>query len=273
MTQTLHDSLMLHANSRRASTRLLTVALLAGLFLPSVSASAQHNADMWLGQSSGRIAWQSPGLLPGSVYHPLDPVDTFIHGWSDNDPGFDHVVASQNQVVPLPSASEVMLEVVDLTPSLFIIDNGFQVLAVPGDATLLGGSDLHVHLTWFIDEDDPDFDETRWVWEATLKFVDDSGTLDDSSTFTLLFTNVDVRSGGFPPVDVDATGDFDVDGDVDRFDHRAFVHCAAGPLERPMPSDPDITDCEVECHNAFDFDNDMNLDLEDFAELQVRFGD
>lgn len=227
---------------------------------------------MWIGQASGNIAWQSPGLIPGSVYHPLQRVDTFLHGWSDNDPGFDHAGETMNGVSPLPPSAEIVLEVIALDPALYVVDNSSQVLFLPGDATFLGGDNLHIHLTWFIDEDDPAFDEDQCVWEGTFRLVDDSGALNDSAPFTLLFTNSTVRGRGFPPGNAEAAGDFEGDGNVDAWDHRAFESCLFGPAVRPMPDDPNITICEVDCHNAFDFDNDLDTDLRDFAELQVRFG-
>ena len=236
------------------------------------SASAQHNADMWVGQQEGRVNWHPSGLQPESVYHPLDRVDTFIQGWSDNDPGFDHAVTTVDGVLPLLPGVQIALEIVQVDPAFVVIDNGFQLLTEPGDRTVLGGSNLHEHITWFVDEEDPLFDEDQCVWEATFKLVDLSGNLDDSGAFTLLFANVDVRGGVFPPADIDATGDFDTDGSVDLTDFQAFAHCVAGPDVRPMPDDPAITQCEVDCHNAFDFDNDLDVDLMDFAELQVQFG-
>ncbi len=235
-------------------------------------ASAQHDADMWIGQKEGRVAWHPVGLQPESVYHPLGPVDTFIQGWSDNDPGFDHVVTTVDGVTPLPPVVQVALEIVEVDPAFVVIDNSFQLLTEPGDRTVLGGSNLHEHITWFVDEEDPLFDETKCVWETTFNFVDLTGNLDDSGAFTLLFANVPVRGGVFPPADIPANGDFDTDGTVDLTDFQAFAHCYAGPDVRPMPDDPAITDCEVECHNAFDFDDDLDVDLLDFADLQVQFG-
>jgi hypothetical protein len=44
-----------------------------------------------------------------------------------------------------------------------------------------------------------------------------------------------------------------------------------GPQHRPSPDDPEITTCEVDCYNAFDFDDDMDIDLMDFAGFQTVY--
>ncbi|MGB0714404.1 MAG: hypothetical protein ACPGXK_00905 [Phycisphaerae bacterium] len=238
----------------------------------SSSAIAQHNADLWIGERNGKLDWQeSGGLQPSSVYHQLDPVDTFLRGWSDNDPGFDHVRDVAAGVGPLPNGVDVMIEVVAMDPALYLIDNSFQILFEPGDSTLLGDEGLHTHLTWFVDEQDPQFDETQCLWEGTFRLYEQGGDLQDSEEFTLLFSNVPVRRGGFPPTDEEADGDFDIDFDVDRDDHAAAALCMDGPGIRPAPDDPFVTTCEVDCHNAFDFDNDLDVDLRDFALLQTLY--
>lgn len=254
----------------------IPLGAVSGMLVLAGPAWAQHGTDVWLGRtSSGQLVLSPDGLVPGSVYHPLTPVDTFLHGWSDNDPGFDHVFASQPQygILPLQAGAEIWLEVVSLEAPLLIIDNAFQILEFPGHATDLGGAGLHEHLTWFIDADDPRLDDDQCVWEATL-ILRDAGSTHYQRTlpFTLLLTNVPVRGGGFPPLPIQADGDFDGDGATDLFDTSALVVCLSAPGVRPNPGYPTITNCEVECHNAFDFDDDMDVDLFDYAEFQVRLG-
>ena len=69
-----------------------------------------------------------------------------------------------------------------------------------------------------------------------------------------------------------ATGDLDEDEDVDLDDLEGFAECMAGMNTTPDPYLLGVTTCEVECLNAFDFDNDRDVDLWDFAEFQVSFG-
>jgi hypothetical protein len=242
------------------------VAALMTVWLAAGTVSAQHNTDLWVGASDARVALSRAGLIPGSVYHPLSR--SFFPGWSANDPGFERVTVMQGGVGPLPGSAQIWLEAVDLDPAFIVIDNTFKVLDSPGDMTLLGGADLHTHLTWFVDETDPGFDLGRCVWEATFTLVDTGSGLRDSLPFTLLFTNVPVRGGSFPPIPTRADGDFEEDGDVDAWDHAAFAECGAGPDRRPAPDDPAITTCEVRCFNAFDFNDDLDVDLADYAELQ-----
>lgn len=259
------------------------VMLMVGaLGLATPHAMAQHETDVWVGAAGGRLVFEpygqpNHGLRPGSLYNQLDRTDFLFHGWSANDPGFDHVVTTLGGVTPLPLASAVWLEVVSLDPGFYALDNSFQFLESPGDSTYLGSlhefPSLHMHITWVIDEDDPGFDPDQCVWEATFKLTDEGGSLADSEPFTFLFSNVPVRGGEFdstttPPAD----GDFDKNGVVDSDDTEALGVCMNGPQVRPAPADPEVTLCEVECHNAFDFDDDLDVDLRDVAEYQAHYG-
>jgi hypothetical protein len=254
------------------SQRVFRITLLASVVM-SGPVAAQHTTDLWIGQSGGRLALHPGGLIPDRVYLPLDPVDTFLRGWSGNDPGFDAAPGIAGGVAPLGAGAGVYLRVVVLDPGLFVIGNSFEVLEFPGDETRLGGNTLHVHLTWFIDRDDPWFDPEQCVWEGTFRLLDFGTTFyQQSQPFTLLFSNVQVRGGGFPPTPMQATGDFDDNGNIDLDDYAALAVCVGTPGERPAPNDPDITTCEVECYNAFDFDDDFDVDLKDFAAFARRMG-
>ncbi|MHC4064670.1 MAG: M12 family metallo-peptidase, partial [Planctomycetota bacterium] len=59
-------------------------------------------------------------------------------------------------------------------------------------------------------------------------------------------------------------GDFDGDGDVGPDDFAAFSDCLAGPDQPPNPTD---ASCAGACLDAFDFDLDEDVDLEDFDAL------
>ncbi|GJM25166.1 MAG: hypothetical protein DHS20C16_15810 [Phycisphaerae bacterium] len=61
-------------------------------------------------------------------------------------------------------------------------------------------------------------------------------------------------------------GDFDGDGDVDQLDYAAWLDCYDGPAEFPKPSEPRTVES---CIAAFDADNDGDLDMSDFAEIQT----
>ena len=189
----------------------------------------------------------------------------FLNGWGDNDPGFDRIVDPEPEadVYPLETGVEVWLELVSADPAVRLIDSGFQIIDDPGESTLLGGANLHVHNNWHINSDDPAFDPQQCVWQMTFVLVDEGSTgYETSEPLKFSFTNVPLEQWA---------GDFDDNGSVDRDDHVALYECLSGPGEIPAPDDPAVTTCEVECLNGFDFDEDRDVDLRDFAELQLAF--
>ncbi|MCP4592161.1 MAG: hypothetical protein GY842_15610 [bacterium] len=238
---------------------------LVGLLVVGGVARAQHGGDVWVGRSAaGQLKVSPAGFVPEDNYAPLAEVNgPLLWGWSDNDPGFDHITADDpgNDALQLQAGAEIWLEVVAMDPALRMLDAGFQLLDSPGDATFLGDQGLHVHNTWHIDSLDVDYDPEQCVWEATFILRDEGGTgYAASEPFTFHgLTNI-------PLIDLD--GDFDDDGDIDADDHAALPVCVAGPGVIPAPDDPSVTTCEVECLNAFDFDDDRDVDLRDFAEYQ-----
>jgi hypothetical protein len=79
----------------------------------------------------------------------------------------------------------------------------------------------------------------------------------------------DCNGNGLPDeCDAMGDGDFDADGDVDVDDHQALADCMAGPDEPPTPS---AGECVDACLAAFDFDEDVDVDLADFAGFQGVF--
>jgi hypothetical protein len=255
-------------NPNHRAAMLLTATALA-----TSTTRGQDPLDMWVGKSAGKVALSPAGFIPGSAYNPLFRVDqSFLHGWSNANPGFDHATSSVGGVSPLTSTVQIQIEVVALDPALVAFGPAFSyTLESPGQRGLLGGADLHTHVTWFIDEDDPGFDPGQCVWAGTFKLVATAGGLQPSLPFTLRFANVPVRGGEFPPTPTPASGDFDEDSDVDGEDAAAFAACSGGPQRRPAPDDPTITICEVDCFNALDFDDDMDIDLADFADFQMEY--
>lgn len=77
-------------------------------------------------------------------------------------------------------------------------------------------------------------------------------------------TSADCNDTGVPDECEDiAGGDFDVDGDVDYYDLAALATCLGGPGAPPGP------DCGAACLAAFDFDDDLYVDLHDCARFQL----
>ncbi len=245
-------------------------AALIGLAACASLAAAQHLGDVWVGRTAaGQIAIHPGGFVPDLNYRQLYPVSGLLHGWTDADPGYDHFTFTDpnNDMFPLQSGAQVWLQVVAIDAAFRLIDSAFNILAAPGQSTYLGGSNLHVHNTWHINSSDPAFDPHQCVWRITV-LLRDAGTTGyaDSVPMTFAFTNVVVRPGTQP-----ATGDFDSSGAVGWNDWRAVAECFSGPGARPTPDDPAITACEVTCLNAFDFDNDLDLDVADFAAFQQSY--
>lgn len=248
------------------TTRTTWLILILAPLALTPAALGQHAGDVWVGVTfQDQLAVSTDGFIPESNFAPLTPVSGLIHGWSNDDPGFDHVVTGTD-VVPLEAGAEIWLEVVAVDAAFEAIDDGFQFLHDPGDDTFLGESTLHEHITWHINDQDPDFDENQCVWEATFVLRDDGSTVyATSAPFTMSFTNVPVRPAG-----TSADGDFDESGFADIGDMEALSLCAAGPDVMPDPDDPGVTTCVVECLNTFDFDDDRDVDLADYAEFQIE---
>ena len=238
------------------------LALMLGVWIRP--AYAQHEGDVWVGRSAdGQLTLSPQGYVPELNYKALSPVSGLLKGWSDDDPGFDRITTAdpENDIYPLGPGCAIWLEVVEMEPAFRLIDAGFQILEDPGDDTYLGGYDLHVHNTWHINSVDPAYDPQQCVWHATIVLRDDGSTgYADSRELTFSFTNVPLRA---------ADGDFDENGEVDLEDYTALVECMAGEGVLPGPDDPAVTTCEVECLNAFDFDEDRDVDLMDFACFQA----
>lgn len=64
-------------------------------------------------------------------------------------------------------------------------------------------------------------------------------------------------------------GDFDLDGDVDLIDYASLADCLAGPEATPRPTPPTTL---KECLEAFDSDEDVDIDLMDLAVFALSEG-
>jgi hypothetical protein len=256
--------------SGRALMTFLTLGLLAG-----GAAQAQHATDLWIGRTNDDALAISPlGRVPENVYLTLNPVGgPPLWGWSYNSPGFDHIVNPEpdNDVWPLDSGATIWIEAVALDPAFRLIaPNGTAIVDEAGESLEIGDYLLHRHPIWHINSVDPAYDPGQCVWEASFLLWDAGSTAyADSRLLTFRFTNVPYGPLRNPPVP--ATGDFDGDTDVDGDDFAALETCHSAPDALTTPNDPAVTTCAVECVNAFDFDEDLDVDLRDVAEFQVAF--
>lgn len=191
------------------SQRIFLLTIAALLALPIDRASAQHEGDVWVGHTNaGQLT--VGGYLPTELGKYLAPSSGLFPGWADNDPGFDRVLTSDpdKDLYSLDAGAQIRFEVVAFDPALRAVDASFNLLDAPGEQTILGGSTLHVHLTWNINVNDPAFDPDEYLWEAKFRLIDTGSTgYATSDDITLKFTNVDVQPG-----------DVNEDGFVDALD-------------------------------------------------------
>jgi hypothetical protein len=188
-------------------------------------AVAQHAGDVFVGRSSSNQLKIGPtgsgGYVPDDNIKVLPPVSGIFNGWSDNNPGFDHIVTDQPALdfYILQSGTQVRLQLVQCDPAFKTITAGFAVIDQPGESALLGNQSLHTHLTWLIDSDDPAFDPLKVLWRATFRLVDTGSTgYSESAPFTFHFANVDCLRG-----------DCDGSGAIDGGDVQAFVNTILNP--------------------------------------------
>ncbi|MFH1746265.1 MAG: hypothetical protein ABIG44_04400 [Planctomycetota bacterium] len=236
----------------RLTIMILTVASLIGGLGPML-AQAQHSGDMWLAVSStGQLKLSALGFQPdftGEAVVRLNPASGLLDGWTGNNPGFDDIETAdpQNDDYPLADGANVWLEIIAIDPALIVWAPGLtQYFNEPGQQIEIGSApgDIHMHLTWHINSNDPQFDVYCVHWRLTCRLTDaGSTTYSPSEAFTLVFSNVDCMLGEF-------TGD----ELVNAYDIDGFIAAVADPLAAP-----DEVRCAADANmdgfvNAYDID-------------------
>ncbi len=197
--------------------------------LSTAPALAQHAGDVLVGRSSSNQLMVGPagsgGYVPDENIKVLPPVSSppgLFNGWSENNPGFDHIVTDQPGLdfFTLQSGTQVRIEVVQVDPAFQTISPSFVVIDDPGERILLGGNSLHTHLTWLINSDHPLFDPLKVLWRATFKLVDTGSTAYvESAPFTFYFARVACMRG-----------DCNDDGTIDALDIPDFITTVLDPM-------------------------------------------
>lgn len=223
---------------------------LMSMTLYSAPAFAQHDGDVFVGRSSaGRL--KIGGFIPDDNIVLLPAVSGLFNGWSDNNPGFDRVVTADPVIDlnPLQSGVQVRLEVVQVDPAFQAITSSLQIIENPGQRALLGGSNLHAHLTWLVNSGHASFDPVKVLWRATFKLVDTGTTgYTDSEPFTFYFANVDCLRG-----------DTNDDGEISALDIATFV----ATLLNPQSATP-----EDRCRADVNYDGYATVDdVAEFVEM------
>jgi hypothetical protein len=202
----------------------ISLICLAGLMWAAPIQAQPDPGDLFVGRSATNQLKIGP---PGSgSYVPEDnitvlPVSETFSGWSDIEPGFDHIVADQPALdfFTLQSGCQIRLELIQSDPAFKAVTPTFEVIDMPGERALLGDQNLHTHVTWWIDSDDGGFDPLKVLWRATYQLVDTGATgYVASDPFTLSFANVDCDRG-----------DCNADTFVDGRDVGAFVEVLLSP--------------------------------------------
>lgn len=202
----------------------------------SITARAGED-DILVGRSAANQLKLGGVNLAGETFG-LPCVSGILQGWALDDPGFDHVAEADidGDLYPLESGAQIRLVCISIDPALRVISPSFSIINAPGQNLLLGGSTLHIHLTWHINSADPFFAPTRTDWFATFKLIDTGATgYPESAPFTMQFRNGDCLAG-----------DANDDGVIDGRDVQMF---AAIMLDPPSatPRQQCLADCNRDC--------------------------
>jgi len=147
---------------------LFTFMLAAGPVL-----AQPHEGDIIVGRTDAgqlKVEFDFAPLLP------LPAVSGPINGFSDSEPGFDHLEANEpaEDFYVLAPGAEVYFEIVSFEDAFQVWGAGFSSgpHLNPGEHVLLGDELLHSHVIWHVNSDDPAYDPLDSPWDATFRLVD-----------------------------------------------------------------------------------------------------
>jgi hypothetical protein len=260
------------------NNRISTLTLIISITNVSLAGDDHKKHDIIVAANeSGQLT--VTGFDPDDEIVILPPVSGILVGWSDNEPGFDHLVRPQPNagLFPLSVGTNISLEIISIDQAFRMIDSGFQVVDEPGAVFFLGTELLHTHPIWHIDSNDPDFDDLRTLWRVTFVLFDEGSTgYSDSEPLVMRFANVEC-----------STGDLNDDGLANKNDYQFFqevlehpesatheARCAADCDLDGLVTEDDVPACMalMGVGGAFgDFDADGDVDLIDFGQFQLCF--
>jgi hypothetical protein len=148
-----------------------------------------EHEDIIVGRSNAGVLGVEYDFDEASV---LPPVSGVLNGWAGDDPGFSHLEVDEpgEDFYMLGAGANIVFEIVDIDPAL--VGNPLtDSLDAIGDQFTLGDEELHSHIDWLINSDDPAFDPLQTLWEVDFKLVDTGSTnYGASPVYTWGFTNV-----------------------------------------------------------------------------------
>lgn len=166
----------------------LTTVTTVGLLATTTALADGEHEDITVGVTGGG---QLAAHFEWDEVHELPFVDDVLHGWLGDDPGFVHLEEDEpgEDFYMLADGVDVYFEVVSFDAAFQAWGPGFTgPYADPGDQVYLGDAELHDHLEWHINADDPAYDPGAAPWQAHFRLVDQGSTgYLPSETYTLSF--------------------------------------------------------------------------------------
>ncbi len=179
--------------------------ILTASFVPSVLAQCGEHSDVLIGRTAAGqlVIGDAEFSLGDSVL--LCPVDGILDGFTNGNPGFDAeevIDDPENDFLKLEPGAIISIEVISIDPAFKAWGPGLATLIdESGEQITLGSDNLHEHLTWHADSNDPDFNPSATEWLATFKFVDSGSTgYTESAPFEMRFTNQEAGEAIVPTV-------------------------------------------------------------------------
>lgn len=173
------------------------------LALPAHVALAQcgDHGDILVGRTADDTLAVAPAEFSFDEFVVLCAVDGLLQGYTSGNPGFDAeevVDDPENDFFRLEPGAAIAIEAVALDPACKAWGPGLaSLIDEAGESVVLGGDNLHEHLTWHVDSDDPAFDPSEVIWSATFRLIDTGSTgYAASDPFTLQF----IRAAPVPAV-------------------------------------------------------------------------
>ena len=178
-------------------TRTLAALAILAIVVPagSVIADEHEHHDITIGHSDA-------GQLKAEFHFDEDIVLPWvsgpINGWYGDHPGFAHLEEDEpsEDFYMLEAGADIYFEIVGFETAFQVWDGLSGPYSTAGTQLSLGDEELHKHLDWHINSDDPGFDMANMPFEAQFKLVDLGSTgYNDSPIYTAKFVPEPATAG------------------------------------------------------------------------------